>query len=154
MIQIVLGLLFATSAHSYVPTVESLFRNGANQDVETNGTALTMVVKKIEAAPKTETSVSDVSLLASPRAQDFYKIFFTRVSNDSVKLAQTRYSDASFSEDSLLHKVYYPNFTPFTVKGEQADRGVFFGVLESLLMNNGAYPVSYTHLTLPTKRIV
>jgi hypothetical protein len=143
MIQIVLALLLSTSIYAYVPTVESLFRNGANQEVESNGSAITMVVKKIEVAPKSTASTTDVALLASSREQDFYKIFFTKVSNDSVKLAQTRYNDSSFSEDSLQHKIYYPNFTPYTVKGEQADRGVFFGVLESLVMNNGAYLVNY-----------
>jgi hypothetical protein len=143
MIQIVLGLLLSSSLYAYVPTVESLFRNGANQEVETNGSAITLVVKKIEVAPKSTSSTTDVSLLAGTREQDFYKIFFTKVSNDSVKLAQTRYNDSSFSEDSLQHKIYYPNFTPYTVKGEQADRGVFFGVLESLVMNNGAYLVNY-----------
>jgi hypothetical protein len=143
MIQIVFGLLFALSAYAYVPTVESLFRNGANQEIETNGSAITLVIKKIETAPKSETSATNVSLLTGTRENDFYKIFFTKVSSDSVKLAQTRYRDSSFSEDSLQHKTYYPNFTPYTVKGEQADRGVFFGVLESLVLNNGAYLVNY-----------
>jgi hypothetical protein len=77
--------------------------------------------------------------------EDHYKLFFTRVDHDSMKVAQTRYSNASFSETSLEHKIYYPNFTAFTVKAtaDQVERGIFFAFMKSLVLNDGEHLVQY-----------
>lgn len=142
----VLALFFflASSVHAYVPTVESLFRHGANPDVTANGLSLTLVVKKILPGEKPGTSVHDVSLLKNEKAEDYYKIFFTKF-GDNLKVAQTRYTSSNFSEAALEHKIYYPNFSAYTIKPniEQAEKGVFFGLLHSMTLNNGAHLVNY-----------
>ena len=145
MIKIVLASLLLTSAaHAYVPTVESLFRHGSNQDVTGNGISLTMVVKKM-GEEKTPATTQDASLVQDTRPEDFYKIFITSNPNDSLKVAQTRYKNATFSESSLEHKIYYPNFTSYTIKTdiEQVERGLFFALLHSLTLNNGSHMVNY-----------
>lgn len=138
-------LLLSSVAHAYVPTVESLFRHGSNPDVTANGTSLTLVVKKLQPGEKSApTSISDVTLLKDEKLEDYYKIFFTK-NNDTIKVAQTRYNNPSFSEASLIHKTYYPNFTAYTIKPgvEQLERGLFFGLLESMVLNNGSHMVNY-----------
>ncbi|WPU65359.1 hypothetical protein [Peredibacter starrii] len=145
MIKIVLASLFlASAAHAYVPTVESLFRHGSNPDVTGNGISLTMVVKKM-GEEKTPATTQDASLVQDSRPEDFYKIFITHNPNDSLKIAQTRYKNATFSESSLEHKIYYPNFTSYTVKTdiEQLERGLFFSLINSLTLNNGSHMVNY-----------
>ena len=138
-------LLSATAAQAYVPTVESLFRHGSNPEVSANGISLTMVVKKIQPGDKPVTSINDVTLLKEDKAEDFYKVFFTKGSGDSLKVAQTRYNSSNFSETALEHKIYYPNFTSYTIKPsvEQLEKGLFFGLLHSLVLNNGSHMVNY-----------
>lgn len=144
MMKVLALFFFITSAHAYVPTVESLFRHGSNPDVSTNGMTLTLKVKKIQAEEKTSSSVTDASLLKDQRTEDFYRIFFTR-SGESLKVSQARYNSGNFSESSLLHKIYYPNFSSYTIKSdlESAEKGIFFGLLQSLVLNNGAPLLNY-----------
>jgi hypothetical protein len=100
--------LISSQVFAYVPSVESLLRHGPNPDVSANGVSLTLAIKKIEATAKTE---EKESLLNETRSEDFYKLFFTKNGIDSMKLAQTRYENNSFSEASLLDKHYYSNFS-------------------------------------------
>ncbi len=138
---IIFLFLLSSSAFAYVPTVESLFRHGSNPDVSVNGVSLTLVVKRLQPAVNPE---GGAATLVSEQTEDYYKIFLTK-SADGLKVAQTRYGNSSFSESSLLHKIYYPNFTPYTIKptAEAAERGLFFALLHSLSYNNGAHIVNY-----------
>lgn len=141
MMKVLVLVLFAiTSAHAYVPTVESLFRHGSNPDVSANGMSITMVVKKIQPGDKGEGS-SD-HLLKDDKAEDFYRIFFTK-NGEALKVAQTRYNSGAFTEASLQHKTYFPNFTSFTIRPEQPEKGLFFALLHSIALNNGAHMVNY-----------
>lgn len=144
LLALALTLLITSIAQAYVPTVESLFRHGSNPDVSTNGVVLTLQVKKILPGDKAVTTVNDLGLLKDIKAEDFYKIFFTK-NNETLKISQTRYNSGKFSESSLTHKVYYPNFTPFTVKPhlQEAEKGIFFGLLSSLVLNDGSHLVNY-----------
>jgi hypothetical protein len=138
----VLALFFVTSsALAYVPTVESLFRHGSNPDVSANGVSLTLVVKRLPIAERTD---GGAVAPTEDKAEDYYRIFLTR-GGEGLKVAQTRYSNPSFSEASLVHKTYYPNFTPYTVKPspEAAERGLFFALIHSLTFNNGSHMVNY-----------
>jgi hypothetical protein len=150
----VLALFFIIStAEAYVPTVESLFRHGANPEVTANGQSVTLVVKKVLPGGNLGQSVNDVSLLKDEKAEDFYKIFFTKA-GDSLKVAQTRYSDSKFSETSLEHKTYHSNFSALSIKPsiEEAEKGIFFGLLHSLVLNDGSYLVNYLKsLGVPVK---
>ncbi len=142
MIRALLCLIFlSSSAFGYVPTVESLFRHGANPDVTVNGVSLSLVVKRLRPADNAE---GGTATSVAENAEDYYKIFLTK-STDGLKVAQTRYGNSSFSESSLLHKTYYPNFTSYTIKPtpEAAERGIFFALLHSMTYNNGSHLVNY-----------
>lgn len=145
-----LFLLVSTSVEAYVPTVESLFRHGSNPEVTANGLSLTLVVKKVQPGEK---AGSSGTALLTDKGEDYFKIFFTK-NGDALKVAQTRYSSSAFTEASLQHKTYYPNFTPYTIKPgvELAEKGVFFALLHSLTLNNGSHMVSYLKsLGIPVK---
>lgn len=145
MIKVVSLFLFLTATvNAYVPTVESLFRHGSNPDVSANGVSLTFKVSKILPGVKTGETNQNASLLRDDKAEDYFKVFFTKL-NETTKIAQTRYSNARFTEDSLVHKVYYPNFTSYTIKPdlEQAEKGIFYGLLFSLALNDGEQLLNY-----------
>lgn len=154
MIKLILATLFlSSSVFAYVPTVESLFRHGSNPDVTANGVAITFVVKKIEAVAK-EAPKGEESLLHESKAEDFYKMFFTKMGTEAMKVAQTRYANNTFNEASLMEKHYYPNFTAFTIKGtpEESEKGIFQGMLRSMVFNDGSFLVNYLKtLGVPVK---
>ncbi|MBA2404239.1 MAG: hypothetical protein H0V66_05670 [Bdellovibrionales bacterium] len=140
-----LTLIFVSSnAFAYIPSVESLFRHGSNPDITANGVSLTLVVKRIEVTDKVEPKNND-SLLKESKPEDHYKIFYTKIGSDVYKVAQTRYDNGTFSEGSLLGKNYYPNFSPYTIKGspEESEKGIFQGMLISMLFNNGSFFLNY-----------
>ena len=140
----VLFFLLINVAQAYVPTVESLFRHGSSPDVSANGVSVTFKVNKIIPGQKSGQSVTSASLLRDDKVEDYFKIFFTRI-NETTKIAQTRYNKSNFSESSLSHKLYFPNFTAYTIKPnlEEAEKGIFYGLLHSLVLNEGEQLLSY-----------
>lgn len=139
-------LFFVSTAHAYVPTVESLFRHGSNPEVSADGVSITLNVKRINPGEKSEAPSGDASLLTSEREEDFYKIYFSQnEKTETLKIAQTRYNSAQFSENSLEHKVYFSNFTGHTIKAdiEHMEKGLFYALLQSLVLNNGRHVVNY-----------
>jgi hypothetical protein len=142
----VLVLFFISGfAHGYVPTVESLLRHGANPDVNVNGISFNLIVKKSETTSSPENKINE--------EKDYYKIFFTRT-EDGLKVAQTKHSGAVFSDSTLEHKVSFSGASPFTLKPsvENAEKGVFYGLLNSLAFNNGSYLLNYLKsLGVPVK---
>lgn len=153
MIKVLLLFFLSTSAFAFVPTVESLLRNGSNAEITTNGVSIALVVKKVQAGEKTEQSSGDASLLQVERDEDYYKLFITK-DGDSIKLAQARYKNKNFNDEALEHKVFYPRFNAFTLKAtsDQSEKGIFFGLIDSLALNNGAHLVNYLKtLSVPVK---
>lgn len=154
MIKVLTLALLCNFAHAYVPTVESLFRHGSNPEVSVNGLSITFSVKRILPEDKTQgASVNDASLLKDESAKEFYKLFITKA-GEGMKVAQTKYKSNSYSEGSLEHKIYYPNLNAYTFKPsiEQAEKGVFFGLIHSLALNDGAHFVNYLKsLGVPVK---
>lgn len=150
MIKAFICLLFLTSsALAYVPTVESLFRFGSNADVTSNGISLSFVVRRMNAqADEGDNTVK------GKQAEEFYRIHLTKVGSDTLKVAQARFRDSNFSENGLDHKIYYPNFTPHTMKPtpDQMEKGLFYALLHSMAYNNGSQMVTYLKdLGVPVK---
>lgn len=151
MIKLFLALsLLSVSALAYVPPVESLLRHGANPDITANGVSVTFKVIKLGVDEKAK----DSSLVSEGKAGDFYKMFFTKVNSEVMKVAQTRYSNSSFSEDSLIEKNYISNFSSYTIKSsdEETEKGIFHGMLRSILFNDGSFLIEYLKtLNVPVK---
>lgn len=148
------SLFISFSAMANVPTVESLFRHGSNPDVTANGVSLNLKVEKVLLnLEKPEGLMHDVSG-KNNRTSDFFKVFFTKTPTDVFKVAQARYSKSNFSITSVEHKVYYSNFTSYSFKPniESVEKGIFFGLLNSLVLNDGSFLVSYLKsLGVPVK---
>lgn len=136
-------LLCYGHAFAYVPTVESLFRHGGNPDVTSNTVTMTLKVSRRSGTEE-----------EGKRAEDFYKLFITKGHGESMKVSQTRYANNSYSESSLEHKIYYPNFTAHTMSAntEHIEKGIFFALMRSLTLNDGGHLVRYLNsLGVPVK---
>src|SRR5690606_21616844 len=154
MMKLLFALFFVTTfAHAYVPTVESIFRHGGNPDVTTSASSVTFVVSRMQMGERLTNNLNDSSLLKNDKAKDYFKLFYTK-SGETLKLAQTRYSNNTFTENSLEHKIYYPNFTGNTIRGtlDQTEKGIFINLIHSLVLNDGRYIVNYLKsLGVPVK---
>jgi hypothetical protein len=151
---LVLSFFLTSVAQAYVPTVESLFRHGANPDVTQNAVSLSMVVKRGQTEAKADGVLNDVSLLRDQRQEDFYRIFFSRGNGEVLRLSQIRYANANFSDAALQHKVHFPNFSALTIRPgvEHLEKGVFYGMLISMALNNGSFMINYLkQLNVPVR---
>ena len=127
---IFLFAFFITSAQAYTPTIESLFRHGSNPEVTTNALSLSFSVKD----------------LSNPENVQFYKIFFSVFDEKTLKVSQTAYNQDSFSEGSLLGKVYHSQLVPINFKAQNLEKGLFYSLLHSILLNDGDFLVNYLKL--------
>jgi hypothetical protein len=133
---LVVFCLLIGSVYAYVPTVDSLFRHGSNPDILSNGISVTLSLNRID----NEGNLIQVD----NKKADFFKIFFTKTT-EGLKVVQTKYINASFSEQSLVQKIYYPNYNGQTFRPniESAEKGIFLGVLYSLTHNSGIHLIHY-----------
>ena len=141
-------VLLSFKALAYVPTIESLFRHGSNPDVTANGVSFTFSVKKILPGE------ADATVTPEQKTEDFFRVFLTRAGAENLKIAQARYRDNTFSENSLEHKIYYSSFTPYTLKPsmEQMEKDIFYSLVNSLAYNNNTHIVNYLKtLGIPMK---
>ncbi len=133
---LLLSLFITTSALAYTPTVESLFRHGSNPDVTTSALNLSFSVKD----------------LANVENTSFYKIYFDVFDSKTLKFSQTAYNQDSFSEGSLLGKIYYSQLSPLSFKSQSVDRGLFYSLIHSIILNDGGFLIEYLKLhNVPVK---
>jgi len=136
MIKIILLVsLFSLESFAYIPTVESLFRHGGNPDVTSNTVAIN--IKVIKEENKSEEKEGE--------RKNFYKIFLTKSTNESMKISQIKFDDESFGDTSVVHKLYMPNFTAFSLKAEpkNLEKGLFWGLMKSIFFNDGSHLVNF-----------
>ncbi len=148
---LVLLTLISFNSNAYVPTVESLLRHGSNPDVTANGVALTLEIKKIGAS---QGDSKDSGLFVDQKNEDFFKLYFTKVSSDLMKVAQARFANNSFGDSALIDRQFYSNFSAHALKagGEEAEKGLFFGMLRSMIFNDGVFLINYLKtLNVPVK---
>lgn len=136
---LILFAFIAFKAQAYVPTVESLFRHGANADVTTNALMISAKVALVnpyaEKAEQTEGSALWVKWVYNVTPQG------------RLKLTQLIYRAASMTEASLVDKSYVAELSPlaFDASPEMGERGLFMGLINSLLINDGSFMVEFLH---------
>lgn len=133
-----LSLLFVTQlSWAYVPTVESLFRNGSNPDITGNVAILNFRVSKMDPS----------GMIQDTNAQNTenYQVYYAKFADDVYKLNQFKFSGNSFDEKNIVHQAYYPNYNAFSFANQPnaVDKSLFYGILNSLVIHDGAFLVSY-----------
>lgn len=143
---LVLLLVLTQSALAYVPTVESLFRNGSNPDISGNVAIVNLKVTKVDPSGIVQDEKNSNS--------EFYRIYYTKTSDDVLKLNQFKFPDQSFNEDDFVHRAYYSNFNAFTLANQRSavEKSLFYGIMQSLVLQDGQFLVNYLKsLGLPVK---
>lgn len=129
------ALLFVSSlAQAYVPTVEGLFRHGANPDVATN--ALVWAAKVSPFNPFEDKSAATGQPL-------WIKWVYNVTPQGKLKITQLTFTSAQMGDESLVDKVYLPEFGPRNFSATQVDKGLFFSLANSFLINDGSFMVDF-----------
>ena len=129
-------MLSATaSAFSYIPTLESLLRNGNNSDVKKS--SLFAQIRIIESK-----LAENSSLIKSNQALKYY------VYNDneySPKLVQLEYAANSFKSENLYQQKLIPfkNLESTLKNSEKIEQRLYYSVLAMLLNNKGSFMMDF-----------
>lgn len=125
------------SVFAYVPTVESLFRHGVNPEVTTNALLLAAKVTQVNPYAEKQDQVQGQPL--------WVKWVYNVTPQGKLKLTQLLYRSAAMNEASLVDKTYVGELTPqlFTDSAEKGERGLFLGMLNSMLINDGSFMVDF-----------
>jgi hypothetical protein len=129
---ITLILLFSVNSFAYVPTIESLLRNGGNKDVGNNTAVGILNITRV-----TEDSKSELSENA-PR-KNAIKVLFGNDDTDRMRFIQLDYRDGIVS-DSTMNKVHYQGALSLEKLGvfetNEVEAAVFYALMTSLITNN------------------
>jgi len=125
------SIIFSTTAFSYTPTVESLFRNGNNVDVGSNTIVGTL---KIERKIKPE----QMELLKEFPIRSAVKVLFGNEREDRSKFIQIDYLDGIISNNTMSKIHYTPRLSlkNLSFTDQQIEGRVFYATLAVLLNNN------------------
>lgn len=139
-------LFIAQSSWGYVPTVESLFRNGSNPDITGNVAILNFKISKMDP--------SGIIQDTSSFTKENYQVHYVKFNDEVYKLNQFKFSGDGFNEKDIIHHAYYPNYNAFSFANQPnaVDKSFFYGILNSLVLQDGSFLVNYLKsLGLPLK---
>lgn len=126
-----LFILFSFSAHAYIPTIESLLRNGGNQDIGNNTAVGILNIERM-------INAEDNELNNIPR-RNALKILIGNEDADRPSFIQLDYRDAIVS-DSTMNKIHYRKNLSLDKLGlketNSIEAAVFYSLISSLLSNN------------------
>lgn len=130
---------------AFKPSVESLFRNGSNGDVEKRTVVGNLLIESVGAGSENLSDTNNntfVKKLELPKYTTV-KLLFYNENNKRNKLIQLDYLDNNFSE-SNIKKLHYKNNTNLKMLGlisENIDGQFFYSIMNSLLNNDGSFMI-------------
>lgn len=135
----ILTLVFTTSAFSYSPTLESLFRNGNNIEVGNNTVVANISVIEIDS--ELNIPINPVEELANKQA---FKLLINNEREDYPILTQVNYKGGVISNNSLINfrEKSYKNLSGFVPNNENVDAQFFYSTLAMLLNNKSSMLLS------------
>lgn len=133
-------IVMVSQAMAYIPTVESIFRNGASLDTTNNTVAATLKISKKSAAEDSSSQLMSVSF--PPQLTKLY------IANDQAgraKMVQVNYSSSLAKKSEINSVLYRPEFEygKMGFKSEENSTKMFYAVLASVLNNDGEMLVKF-----------
>lgn len=130
---IILNLLFCSfSLFPAIPTMEGLFRNGANEAIGGNLVVFDLLVTEI---PKIQ------EIEEKPR-ENFLKLVFFQDEDKSTKLFQFQYPDSQMNDQKISHFAKILNLSGKLKNDTNMERIIFFSILNMIGLNNSS-PITY-----------
>jgi hypothetical protein len=124
VLQIIVPLLFSFKSMAYTPTIESLFRNGPNKEIDANTIVIELSSRKL--ANENE----------EPQEKIFYKYIFNVEKDEKYFALQLGYIN-SFAKENLKTLKFWPSFHFEDIVDLTAEQKVTYSLLTSLGLNDG-----------------
>ena len=146
---IFLSLILQTQiVYGFTPTVESLFRNGSNGEIDQKTVAANILIESLVKDESTEVEESqsrgsDLGLNLNLPKYTSLKLLFFNEGQRHPKLIQLDYIDSSFANNKRV-SLHYKNSARLSSLGimeENIDGRFFYSVMSSLLNNDGSLMV-------------
>lgn len=148
-----LFFISVNSTYAFKPSVESLFRNGGNGDIELKTVVGNLLIENIGKDSSNDTgsssesnSLESTSSFAKKLDLPKYttlKLLFYNENNKRNKLLQLNYLDSNFSESNIsnLHFKNNTNLKMLGLNNENVDGQFFYSIMNSLLNNDGSFMI-------------
>ncbi len=125
-------LFYSFSLFSAVPTMEGLFRNGANEAIGGNLVVFELLVTEI---PK-------IQEIEEKPKENFLKLVFFQDEDKSTKLFQFQYPDSQMNDQKISHFAKILNLSGKLKNDTNMERIIFFSILNMIGLNNSS-PITY-----------
>ncbi len=129
-IKTVLFLFIITQlSFAAIPTIESLFRNASNKEVEADTISINLTIEELTKRENEEDEKQNY--------KKFVKLLFHKNRYQTIELLQTEYSDISMKNDSLSYFYEGGSIQKYflTKKGISVEKDLFFGMILTLALN-------------------
>lgn len=137
MIKILVLLSISFSVFAYVPTVESLFRNGSNPDLTQNAAVVTLKITPVNPLAEKGEQAQGQSV--------WVKLVYHLGGGGRIKLSQLTYRTSALTDSTADSKVFFSEMSPnsFDQSVEMTERGLFYSIMNSLVVNDGAFMTQF-----------
>ena len=136
---LILTSLVAILAHSYTPTIESLFRNGDNDSVIDATVSANFVISRVNNLQQGSETLQELPSIYS------YKFVFNNEEKRPSQFVQLTYNGNVISSSSLMGLKYFPQMTlnGLRLTGEDLEKKLFYSLMHSLINNDGSLMIDF-----------
>lgn len=131
-------LTLHTMAFAYIPTIESLFRNGDNDTVDGHTISANFVLTRKNVLEQGEKTLQEMPSVFA------YKLLFNN-SKERTQLVQVSYSGNVISTSNMFDLKYFPQltFNGLKLSGEDFEKKMFYSLMNSLVNNQGDLMIDF-----------
>lgn len=137
MLKVLTGLVFLFwigNISAAIPTVEGLFRNAANADVQGDTIALSLIIEKMQEDNLEEDRFSRGEEI--PVGPLYLKVIFSRTENEPARMIQVLYSEAAMENNQVVDVFYSQNIFEQIRLDSPLERKLLFGLLTKYGLNS------------------
>ncbi len=133
---IIITLIFSNLSSAHIPTIDSLFRNGNNTNIENKTVVARIYVQEVK---RTDAELEDAEVKSSS-----VKLLMRKNDKERVNFIQVDYRNKSFAPEFINALKVNSNLTSF-LKGQLLETKLFYSLLESLLVNSSRSMINTLH---------
>jgi hypothetical protein len=139
--------IFTNDVFAYIPTVESLFRNGNNVDIGTNTVAATFYITRLRKEDESESPERDSSKTA-------FKLVIGNENEERPRLVQLDFRNGLVSDETMNRIHLKSNFAipNLGLNSEQDEAKIFYSIISSLVLNKSKMIMEYLTAIDPSLR--
>lgn len=143
------SVLFSFASFASIPTVEGLFRNAHNADIDGNTAAVSFTIESMRDVQKTQEA--GMSGLLAPvnenKAKEneefkkkigYYKLIFTLEENRATPMLQVRYAGVGMSPSEVVDTFVVPDLESHVKREKVLEKQFFYSLIQMFVLNSSS----------------